>query len=65
MQWQEPQPDQFSYVNDHLTIATNEMTLDVVAYQYFVAHASTKESKFSSNPSLLQTSPGMLCTTLS
>jgi hypothetical protein len=43
MQWQEPQPDQFF----HLIIATNEMTLDVVAYQYFVAHASTKESKFS------------------
>ena len=31
----------------HLIIATNEMTLDVVAYQYFVAHALTKESKFS------------------
>jgi len=47
MQWQEPQPDQLFHVNDHLIIATNEMTLDVVAYQYFVAHASTKESKFS------------------
>jgi hypothetical protein len=39
-------PDQF-YVNNHLIMATNEMTLDVVAYQYFVAQASTKESKFS------------------